>query len=49
VGCGAACIGTVGAGCIFCLVTSCGGFLASGACCTGSGATRTACFQCAPL
>jgi hypothetical protein len=31
------------------LVTSCGGFLASGACCAGSGATRTVCFRCAPL
>jgi hypothetical protein len=48
VGCGPFCVGSLGAGCIFCLVTSCGGFIASGGCCTGSGETHETCFPCSP-
>lgn len=49
VGCAAACAKTIGLGCLFCLTTSCGGFIASGACCTGDGKTHTECWTCSAM
>ena len=50
VGCAAACAGTFGLACIFCITTSCGSFLAGGGCCKGDGSTHHVCKRCsAPL
>ncbi|HIW95818.1 MAG TPA: hypothetical protein H9867_04960 [Candidatus Corynebacterium gallistercoris] len=49
-GCTAACLGTGGWACGFCLVTSCGGFIASNGCCKGDGSSHHVCKRCsAPL
>lgn len=49
-GCVAACAGSGGAGCIWCLVTSCGGTIASSGCCKGDGSSHHVCEKCsAPL
>lgn len=48
-GCVATC-GTSGWACTFCLVTSCGGTIASGGCCKGDGSSHHVCEGCvAPL
>lgn len=47
VGCAAACAGTFGLACIFCITTSCGGFLAGSGCCKGDGSTHHVCKRCA--
>lgn len=48
-GCAATCAGGANPGCLFCLVTSCGGVLASGGCCDDKKPPYTTCVRCSAI